>query len=190
MIYTKTINGRQAFSSCATIQMPNGQWISNPSEEQIAEAGWTPYVAPEPEPYSPEPQTEPDYGQVLEAVKKMLAPSTEYLSDKDALEVAALFPTWSSKMGNEVAVGERLWYDGKLYKVLQAHTVQENWTPDVAASLFAEVSIAEIPEWVQPIGAETAYQTGDKVVYNGSTWESLADNNVWEPGVYGWQQID
>ena len=53
MMYTKTIAGRQVFSTCATIQTDEGLWISNPTEEQIAAAGWEPYVAPEPEPEPP-----------------------------------------------------------------------------------------------------------------------------------------
>jgi hypothetical protein len=43
-----------------------------------------------------------------------------------------------------------------------------------------------IPEWVQP-GSTNPYMKGDKVTHNGSTWVSLVDNNVWEPGVYGWE---
>ncbi|MBR1575847.1 MAG: hypothetical protein IJ654_05285 [Bacteroidales bacterium] len=188
-MYTKEINCRTVFSDCKAIQLPSGQWVSNPSAEQIASAGWT-ELPPDPEPYTPEPQTEPDYDQILAAVKKMLASSTEDLSDEDALDVAALFPTWSSKQGKPVEAGERLWYDGKLYKVIQAHTVQDDWAPDTAASLYTEVSIAEVPDWVQPLGAETAYMTGDKVKYDGGIWESDVDGNVWEPGVYGWRLAD
>ena len=77
----------------------------------------------------------------------------------------------------------------KLYtRFLQDHTSQSDWTPDVAHSLFAEVLIPDsevIPEWVQP-DSTNPYQTGDKVTHNGSTWVSTIDNNVWEPGVYGW----
>ena len=143
MTYTKTINGRQVFSSCATIQMPDGSWVSNPTAEMIAEAGWEVYVPPvEPEiPETIEPQTEPDMYEVIEAVKRMLATDAANLTDEEALGVAALYPTWASKDGEQVAVGERLWYDGKLYKVVQAHTVQSDWTPDVSTSLFTEVSI-------------------------------------------------
>lgn len=91
-------------------------------------------------------ETDPDMGEVMEAVKRMLANSTESLSDEDALNVAALFPTWASKMGQAVNTGERYWYDGKLWKVIQMHTVQEDWTPDTAVSLFVEVSIEEWPQ--------------------------------------------
>ena len=128
-------------------------------------------------------------GEVMEAVKRMLANSTESLSDEDALNVAALFPTWASKMGQAVNVGERYWYDGKLYKVIQAHTVQEDWTPDTAVSLFVEVSIEEWPEWVQPQGAQDAYMIGDKVTFEGVHYVSLIDNNVWSPADLpsGWE---
>ena len=47
----------------------------------------------------------------------------------------------------------------------------------------------EIEEWVQPEGSHDAYMTGDRVTYNGDTWESTVDNNTWEPGVYGWNVI-
>ena len=179
MLYTRTINGKQEFSDCRVIQL-DGIWISNPTAEQIAEAGWVEYVPPQVE---PTPMTEPDTYEIMEAVKKMLSSSVTDLSDEEALSVAALYPTWISKMGEQVNTGERYWYDGKLYKVVQQHTVQEDWTPDVRVSMFTEVTIEEWPEWVQPISAETAYNTGDKVSYNGNHYVSLIDNNVWSPEV-------
>ena len=186
-MYYKIINDRTVFSDCKTIQLDNGQWVSNPSAEQIEQAGWAWYVPPV---VPPTPQTEPDYDAILQAVKTMLASSVEEMTDEEALEVAALFPTWASKIGEAVAAGERLWYDGKLYKVIQAHTVQEEWTPDTAVSLYVEVSIEEIPEWVQPLGAQDAYRLNDKVKHNGHTWQSNIDYNTYEPGVYGWTQLD
>jgi len=184
-MYYKIINDREVFSSCKVIEL-NGTWVSNPTDEQIAAAGWMEYVPPE---VVPSPQTEPDYHDVMEAVKKVLSTETDSLSDEEALGVAALYPTWISKTGESVAVGERLWYDGKLYKVVQGHTVQEDWTPDTAVSLFTEVSIEEWPEWVQPTGAQDAYNTGDRVTYNGNRYISTIDNNVWSPEAYpaGWE---
>lgn len=184
MIYTKEVNGRQVFSSCKTIEL-NGRWVSNPTEEWIAEAGWSLYTPP----VQPElPMTEPTQEDILDAVKAMLAKDTETLSDEEALGVAALYPTWTSKIGQGLAVGERLWYGGSLYKVIQAHTAQSDWTPSEAVSLFTKVSIAEYPEWTQPTGASDAYNTGDKVTYNDKHWVSTADANVWQPGVYGWEE--
>lgn len=183
MMYTKTINGRQVFSDCRTIQTGEGLWISNPTAEQIAAEGWVEYMAPV------VPQTEPETGDIIEAVKRMLATSATALSDEEALQVAALYPTWASKIGEQVNASERLWYDGKLYKVVQQHTVQDDWTPDATPALYVEVSIEEWPEWVQPQGAQDAYMTGDKVTFAGTHYVSLVDNNTWSPADYpqGWE---
>ena len=187
MMYYKMVGDRQVFSDCKSIQTNDGVWISNPTDEQIAAAGWLPYVPPV---IPPEPMTEPDEYDIVQAVKKMLAQSTESLSDEDALAVAALYPTWISKVGEQVNVGERYWYDGKLYKVVQAHTVQDDWTPDVATSLFTEVTIDEWPEWRQPTGAHDAYMTGDRVTFEGTHYVSLIDNNIYSPATYpqGWEE--
>lgn len=185
MIYTKEIAGRQVFSDCRTIQANDGSWISNPTAEQIADAGWVEYVPPV---VPPAPSLEPTYDEMLSAVKTMLSSSIEDLSDEEALEIAALYPTWISKVDKEVAVGERLWYNEKLWKVIQAHTVQESWTPDTAVSLFVEVSVEEWPEWKQPSGAQDAYRLGDKVSHNDKHWTSDIDYNTYEPGVYGWSE--
>lgn len=190
-MYYKVINDRTVFSTCQTVQLADGTWVSNPSQETIFECGWQIYVPPV---IPPQPQTEPDLEQVMQAVKKLLSTEAAELTDEEALEVAALYPTWASKLGAEVQAGERLWYDGKLYKVVQTHTTQESWTPDVTPALYTEVSIEEIPEWVQPTGAQDAYMSGDKVKHNGHTWESAVDNNTWEPGGIGtealWVQLD
>lgn len=192
-MYYKEINGRIVFSDCKTLFIESeNRWVCNPPEEQIFAEGWQVYVPPV---IPPTPQTEPSDDEIVQAVKRMLASSVEEMTDEEALEVAALFPTWESAVeaGVEVPIGKRLWYDGKLYKVLQAHTPQLNWTPDTAVSLYVEVSIEEIPEWVQPTGANP-YMKDDKVKHNGHTWQSLIDNNVWEPGAVGteslWTQLD
>lgn len=185
MIYTKYQNGRQVFSSCKTIEL-NGRWVSNPTKEQITEAGWEQYIPPE---IPDTPITEPTQDELLDAVKSMLKKDIDTLSDEEALSVAALYPTWIEKIGQDLIVGDRLWYDGSLYKVIQAHTAQDDWTPSEAVSLFVKVSIAEYPDWVQPTGATDAYNKGDKVTYDGKHWVSTADANVWQPGVYGWEEI-
>ena len=191
MIYTKIIEGRQVFSDCRVIQMEDGTWISNPSEEQIAEAGWVEYIPPV---VPPAPVEAPEMEDVMEAVKKMLSSSIESLTDEEALEIAALYPTWISRVGTDVVAGERLWYDEFLWKVLQPHTAQLNWTPEDSPSLFVKVSIEEWPEWVQPVGSEDAYKTGDKVRHNDKHWISNVDGNVWEPGAVGtealWQEVE
>jgi hypothetical protein len=81
-------------------------------------------------------------------------------------------------------VGTRILYNDVLYKVLQQHTSQETWTPNVSPSLFAKVLNEtlddSIPEWEQP-NSTNGYMKGDKVMFEGKTYESLIDNNVWSP---------
>lgn len=186
MLYYKIIEGREVISRCRTLITEAGECISNPTEEQIFADGWQVYVPP---PFVPQPQTEPDYEAVVESIKRMFSADTEELSDDEALEVAALYPTWASQIGKELPAGRRLWYDGRLWKVVQAHTAQQDWTPDAAASLYTEVSIEEWPEWRQPQGAHDAYNAGDKVSHNDKHWISDADGNIWEPGVFGWNEV-
>lgn len=113
------------------------------------------------------------------------------LNDEDAIEAKELYPQWSGN-GISYKVNERVRFQGTLYKVLLAHTSQEAWTPIAAPSLFAKVLIPDenvILEWEQP-NSTNPYQIGDKVTHNGKTWENTVANNVWEPGVYGWQEIN
>lgn len=177
-MYHKFIGDREVFSTCKSIQTNEGFWISNPTEEQIADAGWLPYVPPV---VPPEPELEPDLTAEMEAVKRMFSTQTEELSDEDALEVAALFPTWASKIGAEVKVGERLWYNGKLYKVIQAHTTQADWTPDVTPALYTEVSVVEWPEIPENIPSTAPWMKGDKGTWKGQHYICQIDNCVWNP---------
>ena len=111
----------------------------------------------------------------------------EALPDEDALDNMNLFPAYV--IGKDYILNERFMYplDGKLYKVLQPHTSAIQWKPDEAESLYVAVTPpGVIADWVQPAGAHDAYMQGDIVTHNGQTWISNVDNNVWEPGVYGW----
>ena len=111
------------------------------------------------------------------------------MTDADAYSVPELFKAWKTYTAYQT--GDRVQYEGKLYKCLQAHTSQADWTPDTAVSLWVEVAdpAIEFPEWVQPTGAHDAYMTGNKVSHNEKHWISEADNNIWEPGVYGWREV-
>ena len=112
------------------------------------------------------------------------------LDDETALTGVELFPMWA--IGRSYVIGDRVQYGGALYKCVQAHTSQDDWTPDAAPSLFAKVLIPDetiVPEWEQP-DSTNPYMKDDKVMHNGKTWVSDIDNNVWEPGVYGWTELD
>lgn len=103
------------------------------------------------------------------------------LTDEAALESIVLFPVWHQ--GETYEIDRRVRYNDKLYRVVQEHIAQVGWEPDITPALFTEIAMpGTIAEWKQPTGAQDAYNTGDRVIYNGQTWESTVDNNVWTPG--------
>lgn len=114
--------------------------------------------------------------------------------DVAALKMTDYFPGWDSA-SHDYKVGDRVTYDGTLYKCLQAHTSQETWTPTDAPSLWAKVLVTGTentpPEWQQP-DSTNPYMTGDRVTLNGKIYESTIDNNVWKPDEYpdGWKLIE
>ena len=122
-------------------------------------------------------------------LRRIIKSLSVYLPDEAALESVELFPKW--KVPAQYAVGDRIQYEGNLYKCIQSHTSQSDWTPADAVSLWAEVAdpAIEWPEWKQPTGAHDAYMTGDKVTYEGRHYISSIDNNVYIPGIYGWDEV-
>lgn len=124
------------------------------------------------------------------AMAKLAQLQTVYLNDEDALRVQILFQDWNDKSAYKT--GDRVKKSGTLYKCLQDHQAQADWNPESAPSLWAKVltdpSGAVLP-WEQP-DSTNPYQKGDTVTHNGYTWISDTDNNVWEPGVYGWTKTD
>lgn len=110
------------------------------------------------------------------------------LEDTEALQAPELFAQWSGEAVYEA--GQRVRYEGVLYRCLQGHTAQSGWDPVSAPSLWAKVLIPDessIPEWEQP-DSTNPYMKGDKVTHGGMMWISLLDDNIWEPGVYGWEE--
>jgi hypothetical protein len=105
-----------------------------------------------------------------------------------AAEHAELFAPWAYPISYKVGNIRR--YGGALYKCVQDHTSQADWTPDTAASLWSATSdpAEEWPAWSQPVGAHDAYSAGAKVSHNGKHWTSNQDGNVWEPGAFGWTE--
>lgn len=122
----------------------------------------------------------------MEKLIRALISLRDAATDESALESVDIYPAW--KADTEYTVGYRVAFGGNLYKCVQAHTSQADWTPDATPALWTRVSIDEWPEWIQPTGAQDAYNTGDKVSHNEKHWISTTDGNVWEPGVYGWQE--
>jgi hypothetical protein len=112
------------------------------------------------------------------------------LDDTDAVDAPELYPAWDGN-GVRYTAGQRIRDGEKLYRVAQTHTSQQDWSPANTPALFTEVAKpGEIPVWRQPTGAQDAYMTGDKVYFPNEgdpVYVSTVDNNVWQPGVYGWE---
>nr|DAQ54173.1 MAG TPA: hypothetical protein [Caudoviricetes sp.] len=70
----------------------------------------------------------------------MLTVNTMSLTDNDALSVKSVYPEWETLIGKEVKQGDKMQCDGRLWKVLQQHTVQEQWRPGTGTeSLYTEI---------------------------------------------------
>lgn len=122
-------------------------------------------------------------------LREMIVKASASLPDEDALTAQELFDGWKTDMS--YTTDTRLRYEGKLYKVLQDHTSQSDWTPDITSSLYVKVAEpGTIPVWKQPTGSTDAYMKGDKVHFpteSDPVYISIVDNNVWSPDVYGWE---
>jgi hypothetical protein len=127
----------------------------------------------------------------LETVSRITTKSAilgESLSGKELASIASLYPKW--KAGLSVVVDDIYRVQNTLYKVVQAHTTQADWTPPTVPALFTPVAAAGVvPEWVQPTGAQDAYAVGDQVTHDnpqdgGNVWlyESKIEANTTEPG--------
>ena len=136
--------------------------------------------------------------QIAEQFRKALQMFAASLDDEKAMEVATIYDPWTA--GKSYAVGEFVLYgensvgDPQLYKVVQAHTSQEVWTPALTPSLYVAIGLDKdgYPIWSQPTGAHDAYNKGDIVDYNGVLYESLIDGNVYSPDAYpaGWKEYN
>lgn len=122
-------------------------------------------------------------------LRKAIVQGSTSLPDDIASNVPDLFNNWEPDKHYDL--NDRVKYDKTLYKCVQSHTSQSDWTPNAAVSLWARTDDPreEWPEWVQPVGASDAYAVNSKVSHNNLHWISDVDNNVWEPGVYGWHSI-
>ena len=132
-----------------------------------------------------QPMTESEVSRLL--IRQQI--NTLEVDDNTALRMREFYPEWAA--GVDYATGYKVQRGGRLWRCLQAHTSQTGWEPENAPSLWAKVLIPDetiVPEWEQP-DSTNPYSAGDKVNHNGKTWVSDVDNNVWEPGVYGWSEV-
>lgn len=136
--------------------------------------------------------------QAAEQLRKALQMYCQTLTDEQAMEVATVYPAWAAgiayKAQEMVTYGVNEVGDPQLYRCAQAHTSQDDWTPDKTPALWVAIGLApdQVPVWSQPTGAHDAYNAGDRVHYpgaDGPIYKSLIDGNIWAPDVYpaGWE---
>lgn len=126
------------------------------------------------------------YLEEAKGYRKAIDTFAKNQTDETLIDNKAAFMPW--RAGLQVTTGQILRYGDDIYRVIQSHTTQDDWTPDKVPALFVKISLEEYPEWVQPTGAHDAYMKGAKVSHNSKHWISDVDNNIWEPGVYGWSE--
>ena len=133
--------------------------------------------------------------QAAEQLRKALQMFAQSLDAEKAMEIVAVYDRWQPnkfyKKDEYVTYGENGVGDPQLYKVVQEHNSQTDWTPDVTASLYDTIGLDKkgYPVWSQPSGAHDAYNKYDIVNYNEVLYISLIDGNIWTPNAYpaGWE---
>lgn len=125
--------------------------------------------------------------QMAEQFRRTMQKFAQTLKNEEALEVATVFPKYevgkAYKVDELFSYGENVVGDPQLYRVVQAHTSQPDWKPDVTASLYTPIGLTTegYPIWSQPTGSHDAYNKGDIVEFKGTLYESTMDGNVWSP---------
>lgn len=130
------------------------------------------------------------YMEEAKEIRKAIDTFAENQTDETLIDNKAAFEWWRPGIATEKDKIYRFGDD--LYRCIQPHTTQDDWTPDKVPALFVKISLEEYPQWVQPTGAHDAYNKGDKVSDEGKHWISEIDGNVWKPGtvVGAWSEIE
>ncbi len=196
---TTEINGETVVTREAYLQEERLAFTDADKDIQIAEALKYSYngeytIEDDGKPEPVIPPTNEELASSLASVQSASAVAFVALCEVGTLDAVTasehveLFAEWAYPVA--YTVGQLRRYNGKLYRCVQAHTSQADWTPDTAVSLWSVAAdpAEEWPAWSQPVGAHDAYAKGDKVSHNGKHWTSSVDSNVWEPGVYGWTE--
>lgn len=128
------------------------------------------------------------YIEEAKAIRASISGLAKKADDETLIDNKDAFPYWNGN-GVKYEAGFLVKNVGVLYQVIQPHTSQLDWQPSTTPALFKKVSLDEYPVWKQPTGAHDAYMKGDKCSHNEKRWISDVDNNVWEPSVYGWTEV-
>ena len=153
--------------------------------DKATETAWYENVA---YPYDALEESKEAGREEIRAISQTLI-DVDSLTDEQLEDALSIYPAWA--VGVQYKVKDYCVYADVLYEVLQAHTSQADWyPPNVPALFLRKTPEGTIAEWVQPLGAHDAYPLGAMVLHNSKTWISIYDGaNVWEPGVYGWEEV-
>lgn len=133
---------------------------------------------------------------VQSKLETQVTTEAQLADDELALEQKDLYPFWSAdsvtypidfKVLDFTADNELA-----LYKVVQGHTSQSGWNPKDVPALFTRVQLDVVLDWIQPTGAQDAYNIGDRVIFpsgSGTVYESTVNANVFAPLVVAGQWI-
>lgn len=132
-----------------------------------------------------------------ELIREAMDAAGAVLSEEQALACVRLYRPWKPEEDYEadtfLTYGVNGVGDPQLYRVVQTHRAQAEWTPDAVPALYTPIGLDErgYPVWSQPTGSHDAYRTGDVVSYQGVLYESVVDGNVYSPEAWpeGWQVV-
>ena len=129
------------------------------------------------------------YMKEAEEIRKAIDIFAENQTDETLIDNKAAFEFWRAGINAEKDKIYR--YSENIYKCIQPHTTQEDWTPDKVPALFVKISLEEYPQWRQPTGAHDAYNKGAKVSDEGKHWISNKDVNIYKPGLVpgDWSEV-
>lgn len=130
--------------------------------------------------------------QSISLMSLVAAPLSVNMTDEEVQSFALVMPEYVP--GKEYSNGTVVNYQGALYRAIQdvPASVISVYTVEQANTYWKRVDQPNeegIYAWSQPYGATDCYQIGDKVTYQGKTWECTVANCVWAPGVYGWKEV-
>lgn len=130
------------------------------------------------------------YMKEAKEIRKAIDTFAENQTDETLIDNKAAFEFWRAGINAEKDKIYR--YSENIYKCIQPHTTQEDWTPDKVPALFVKISLEEYPQWKQPTGAHDAYKKGAKVSDEGKRWISNKDVNIYKPGLVpgDWSEVE
>ena len=136
--------------------------------------------------------------QAAEQLRKAIQMFAATLTDEQAMQIACVYDVYqvnkSYKVDDLFTYGTNSVGDPQLYRVIQAHTSQADWLPNVTPALYTPIGLDDsgYDIWSKPTGTHDAYNIGDIVNYNGTRYNSVIDGNVWSPDEYpqGWELFE